>query len=116
MATTEGTHTEMGPRDPALVVFIQYLLPVSFTVAMLGIIAWIVSLILLSRKLDDVVSASMGISIVAIPVFIVLLSIFWYVFLGIIRNQDGEPAAPSPTGEPAHGAGNEEQNPEGGGQ
>lgn len=110
MATTNATHTETekGPRDPAIVVLIQYFLPVSFTVAMLATIGWIVSLILLSRKLDDVVSASMGISIVAIPVFIVLLSVFWYVFLGIIRNQDEEPAA--------HGAGNEEQDVEGGAQ
>ncbi len=73
------------------VLFIQYMLPSSFTVAMLGIIIWIVSLIRLSRKLHDTPSASVGISIVAIPLFLLLLAIFWYTFLGIIRNQEEPP-------------------------
>ncbi len=88
MVSMESGGTETGSRDSKIVVFLQLLLPLSFTCAMLGLIAWIISLIILSRKLDDVPSASMGISIVAIPVFLVLLSIFWYVFLGIIRNQE----------------------------
>lgn len=79
---------ESTPRDSWLIAFLQYLLPVSFTCAMLGIITWIGSLILLSRKLDDTPSASMGISIVAVPIFVVLLAVFWYVFLGVIRNPD----------------------------
>ncbi len=85
---------EEQTRDSAFVVFLQYLLPLSFTAAMSGVIIWIVSLILLSRKLSDVPSVSMGISIVAIPVFLVLLSVFWYVFLGIIRNQEPEDEPP----------------------
>jgi membrane protein implicated in regulation of membrane protease activity len=67
---------------------------------MVGIIAWIGSLILLSRKLNDTPSASMGISIVAIPIFVILLVVFWYVFLGIVRNPDETPgsiASSSPT-------------------
>ncbi len=90
MASTESSRLKADSRDSKLVLFLQFLLPISFTIAMTGIIVWIVSLIFLSRKLDDVPSASMGISIVAIPVFLVLLSIFWYVFLGIIRNQETE--------------------------
>lgn len=77
-------------RHSKLIVFLQYLLPVSFTCAMLGIILWIVSLIMLSRELNDTPSASMGISIVAIPIFLVMLTVFWYVFLGVIRNQEEE--------------------------
>ncbi len=96
MATTDATHGSDGHGDPPLVVLIQWFLPVSFTVAMTGIIGWIISLILLSTKLDDVPSASMGISIVAIPVFLVLMSVFWYVFLGIIRNQDEDPQDDGP--------------------
>lgn len=88
--TNDSDGENSTTRDSKIVVFLQYLLPVSFTVAMAGIIAWVVSLMLLSRKLHDVPSASMGISIVAIPVFLVLLFVFWYVFLGIIRNQDEE--------------------------
>ncbi len=77
-------------RDSRLIVLLQYLLPASFTCAMLGIIVWIVSLIILSRELNDTPSASMGISIVAIPIFLVMLAVFWYVFLGVIRNQEEE--------------------------
>lgn len=93
----QSNNREGQAGDPPFIVFLQYLLPLSFTCAMAGTIAWIVSLILLSAKLDDVVSASMGISIVAIPVFLILLSVFWYVFLGIIRNQ--EPGDGPPHGE-----------------
>jgi len=84
----QSNNREAQVRDTGVVVFLQYLLPLSFTTAMMGVVIWIASLILLSMKLDDVPSASMGISIVAIPVFLVLLSMFWYVFLGIIRNQE----------------------------
>lgn len=91
METTDATHRKDAQRDPLFVVLIQWFLPVSFTVSMVGIIGWIISLILLSAKLDDVFSASMGVSIVAIPVFLVLLSVFWYVFLGVFRNQDEDP-------------------------
>lgn len=90
MMSTERGSIETDSRDSKIVLFLQFMLPLSFSIAMVVIIGWIVSLILLSRKLDDVPSASMGISIVAIPVFLVLLSIFWYVFLGIIRNQETE--------------------------
>jgi len=77
--------------DNRFIVFLQYLLPISFTFAMTGIIIWIVSLIRLSRKLHDVPSASIGISIVAIPVFLILLGVFWYVFLGIMLNREEQP-------------------------
>jgi len=73
---------------------------------MIGIIAWIIRLILLARRLHDVLSASIGISIVAIPVFLILLGVFWYVFLGIVRNRDAPPdetpqEEPRPVGGPA---------------
>ncbi len=87
-----ASSSERTRRDSRWIVCLQYLLPISFTCAMLGIITWIGSLIMLSRKLNDTPSASMGISIVAIPVFLVLLSVFWYVFLSIIRNQEEPPS------------------------
>ena len=87
-----NSRTAISPKqwkgDSKLIQFFQYLLPISFTVAMTGIIVWILSLIRLSRKLHDVPSASIGISLVAIPVFLVLLVVFWYVFLGIMLNQE----------------------------
>ena len=38
-----------------------------------GIIVWIVHLIVASWRLDDVIQASVGISIVAIPIFLVFM-------------------------------------------
>ncbi len=53
-----------------------------------GIIVWITHLIRLSHQLQDVPSASIGISIVAIPVFLTLLGVFTYVFWGLLSNQE----------------------------
>ena len=51
----------------------------------LGICAWVIHLLLLSHQLHDVPSASVGISIVAIPVFITGASVLTYVFIGLQR-------------------------------
>jgi hypothetical protein len=48
-----------------------------------GIIVWIVHLIVASWRLDDVVQASVGISLVAIPIFIVFMGVVFYVFWGV---------------------------------
>lgn len=88
--TNQPSASQRKTEESRLIVGLQYLLPISFTIAMAGIIIWIFSLIWLSRKLHDVPSASVGISVVAIPVFAVLLWVFWYVFLGIIRNRPDE--------------------------
>jgi len=48
-----------------------------------GIIVWIVQLIVASWRLDDVVQASVGISLVAIPIFIVFMGVVFYVFWGV---------------------------------
>lgn len=49
----------------------------------IGISVWIVNLILLSIELHDVPGASIGISIVAIPVFLALACVLTYVFVGL---------------------------------
>ena len=74
--------------DSGIIRFFQYMLPTSFTIVNVGVIVWIISLIRLSNKLHDVPSASIGISIVAIPVFLILLGVMWYVFLGIMLNRE----------------------------
>ncbi len=62
----------------------------------MGIALWIGNLIYLSIDLKDSVSASVGISIVAIPVFFTLASILTYVFIGLhkeerkLLNQNGD--------------------------
>jgi hypothetical protein len=50
-----------------------------------GIVTWIMHLIRTAWRLGDVPSASIGISIVAIPVFLVLLGVIISVFWGLLR-------------------------------
>jgi hypothetical protein len=52
-----------------------------------GIVTWIIHLIRTAWWLRDVPSASIGISIVAIPVFLVLLSVVLYVFWGLLTDR-----------------------------
>ncbi|MDH3402689.1 MAG: hypothetical protein OES32_13315 [Acidobacteriota bacterium] len=69
-----------------------YLLQVVSVVAIwafvLGISGWILHLLRLSHQLHDVPSASIGISIVAIPVFLTGASVLTYVFVGLRRGRD----------------------------
>ena len=51
----------------------------------LGVVTWIVHLVRLSHTLDDVPDASIAISIVAIPVFLVLAGVFAYVVIGLLH-------------------------------
>ena len=55
-----------------------------------GIVIWISHLIRTAWRLKDVPSASIGISLVAIPVFLTLLGVILYVFLGLLRDR-GKP-------------------------
>ena len=56
-----------------------------------GIIVWILHLIRASFRLGDVVSASVGISLVAIPIFLVFMGVVFYVFWGVaLHRSDGE--------------------------
>jgi hypothetical protein len=56
-------------------------------VFVLGVSWWILHLLNLSRQLQDVLSASVGISIVAIPVFLTGASVLTYVFVGLRRGR-----------------------------
>lgn len=58
----------------------------------LGISVWIVHLLRLSRRLHDVPSASMAISLVAIPVFLTGAAVLTYVFFGLRRGADDDSA------------------------
>jgi presenilin-like A22 family membrane protease len=48
---------------------------------------WIIRLISVSLKLHDAPDASVGISIIVIPVFITLASVLTYVFVGLQRHR-----------------------------
>ncbi len=53
-----------------------------------GITWWILRLLITSIKLQDAIDASVGISILVIPIFITLASILTYVFVGLQRNRN----------------------------
>ncbi len=53
-----------------------------------GIVTWITHLIATAWHLKDVPSASIGISIVAIPVFLTLLGVIVSTFWGILTDPD----------------------------
>lgn len=53
----------------------------------IGIAVWILNLIKESLRLHDAPDASLGISIVAIPVFFTLASVLTYVFIGLRKGR-----------------------------
>jgi hypothetical protein len=56
-----------------------------------GVVTWISHLIRTAWRLKDVPSASIGISLVAIPVFFTLLGVVLYVFWGLLGDRpDGD--------------------------
>jgi hypothetical protein len=55
-----------------------------------GIIGWIGHLIRTAWRLGDVPSASIGISLVAIPVFLTLLGVVVYLFWGMLGDGAGK--------------------------
>jgi hypothetical protein len=57
-------------------------------VFVVGISLWIVNLLRLAHRLQDVPGASVAISIVAIPVFVTGAAVLTYVFIGLRRGVD----------------------------
>lgn len=70
------------------IIFLAQVVSVSLIwLFVIGIGIWIANLISLSLELHDVPGASVGISIVAIPVFFTLASILTYVFIGLQKEE-----------------------------
>ena len=57
-------------------------------VFVLGVSTWIIRLIWLAHKLDDMPGGSVAISIVAIPVFLTGASVLTYLFIGLRRGRE----------------------------
>ncbi|MGD8330728.1 MAG: hypothetical protein PVJ49_14950 [Acidobacteriota bacterium] len=76
--------------EPQWVPLLQLLSLLGIWVFVLGISGWILHLIRLALRLNDVPTASVGISIVAIPVFITGASVLTYVFVGLRRGRREE--------------------------
>jgi hypothetical protein len=69
------------------IVFLQVSSMGMIWVFVLGVSAWIFHLIRLSISLHDAPTASVGISIVAIPVFMTCAGVLTYVFVGLQRGR-----------------------------
>lgn len=69
-------------------IFIAQIVSVSLIwIFVISISVWIINLISLSVELHDVPGASVGISIVAIPVFIILAGVLTFVFIGLQKGK-----------------------------
>jgi arginine exporter protein ArgO len=73
----------VDPSEPKWIFALQVASVAWIWIFVLGISGWIIHLIRLSSRLHDVPSASIGISIVAIPVFLTGASVLTYVFIGL---------------------------------
>jgi len=81
-----------SPRLPRWIFALQIVSVALIWAFVLGISWWILHLLHLSHQLHDVPSASIGISIVAIPVFLTGAAVLTYVFIGLQRGARDETA------------------------
>ncbi|MDO8700350.1 MAG: hypothetical protein Q7J56_01710 [Deltaproteobacteria bacterium] len=77
-----------SPSDQ-LIRKLQWVWVAGFIILVLGIISWFIHLMRAALWLDDVPSAAIGIPLVAIPIFLALASVVFYVFWGLaVRGRD----------------------------
>jgi len=71
------------------IIFIAQIASVSLIwLFVITVTLWIINLLSLAIELRDMPGASMGISMVAIPVFATLASILTYVFVGLQKGKN----------------------------
>lgn len=80
---------DAGIPSARLVRTLQWALALGAVLFIGGIVTWIAHLIRTAWRLRDVPSASIGISLVAVPVFLVLLGVILYVFVGLLGDRSG---------------------------
>jgi presenilin-like A22 family membrane protease len=68
---------------PTFILFLQILSISLIWLLVVSVIFWILNLISLSSYLHDAQNATLGISIVVMPVFILLAAVLTYVFVGL---------------------------------
>lgn len=78
-----------GPAFDRTVRTIQWAMAGAAVLFIGGIVIWIAHLIRTAWRLGDGPSASIGISLVAIPVFLTLLGVILYVFRGLLAEAGG---------------------------
>ncbi len=73
----------------AKTIFLLQIIRISLIwIFVIGITWWILRLLITSINLNDAIDASVGISILVIPIFLTLASIITYVFIGLQRNRN----------------------------
>mgnify|MGYP001608258296 CR=1 FL=1 len=84
------------PPESPWVFRLQLAILAGFTLFALAIVSWVFRLIYISWVWHDVFSASIGIALVAVPIFLFLLATFNYVFWGVLlgRKERGAPQPP----------------------
>jgi len=78
-----------SPSDQ-LIRKLQWIWMIGFIVLVLGIISWFIHLMRAALWLGDVPSAAIGIPLVAIPIFLALASVVFYVFWGLAVRGRGQ--------------------------
>lgn len=73
-----------------LIYFTQLISLVVMWIFVIGIAIWILNLISISVELNDAPGVTIGISIIAIPVFFTIASILTYVFVGFQKNKKSD--------------------------
>lgn len=90
-----------APPEHRWIFYLQVASMAWIWIFVIGISAWILHLIRLSVRLHDAPTASVGISLVAIPVFVAVASVLTYVFVGLQRGRiDAEGPGAEKDGEP----------------
>lgn len=79
--------------NPFAVRVVQVGILAAFSAFVIGLIVWIYRLIGLSFELGDTPSASVAISLLAIPVFLLLLGLANYVVWGLLLSASKEKAS-----------------------
>jgi uncharacterized RDD family membrane protein YckC len=75
-------------KQSFLISFIQVLSVSLIWLMVVAVITWILNLISLSHYLHDAQNATLGISIVVMPIFALLAGVLTYVFVGLKRAKD----------------------------
>ena len=79
--------TSLGSVSDRTVKAIQWAMAAAAVLFIGGVVTWIGHLIRTAWRLKDTPSASIGISLVAIPVFLTLLGVVLFVFWGLIGDR-----------------------------
>jgi len=72
---------------PVYILFFQIMSLSMIWVLVISVIWWILNLLSLSNYLKDAQNATLAISLLIIPLFILLAGILTYVFVGLRRNR-----------------------------